>query len=160
MITPEQIAKDSEHSQQVALFCWAAQQRNDWLALGLSTTYEPQKAAALANLFAIPNGDQRGDGTTKGAMIAGGRLKAEGQRNGVPDIFLAWPKKTYGGLQYVCCGLFIEMKRPGLQTHKNGSCSLEQIEWHKRLVEAGYAVKVCYSWQEARDAILEYLYRR
>ena len=78
MITPEQIAKnDSEHAHQAALFCWASLYINGNY-VGRSETV----CNALRNLFAIPNGDQRGDGSAKGAMIAGARLKAEGQRNG------------------------------------------------------------------------------
>lgn len=144
MITPEHLAKpDTEHAHQAALFCWAARCINGH--------------DALQNLFAIPNGDQRGDGTKRGAQIAGGRLKAEGQKNGVPDIMLAWPITGDNGPHLFYAGLFIEMKRPGLQNYKDGGCSKEQLDWHKRLIEVGYRVVVCYSWIEARDEILKYL---
>lgn len=144
MITPEQIAKSgTEHAHQAALFCWAANMAND-------PTTPARAAIALRLLFAIPNGDQRGDGSHKGAQIAGARLKAEGMKSGVPDIFLPWPSSG-------CNGLFIEMKKPGLQTKKNGGCSDEQVNYIWSLRLAGYDVRICYSWEKAKAAILSYL---
>lgn len=144
MITPEQIAKTgTEHAHQAALFCWAAQYINS--PHGVIRVKE-----ALARMFAIPNGDQRGDGTHKGAQIAGARLKAEGMKPGVMDIFLAYPS---GGFH----GLFIEMKKPGMQKKKNGGCSDEQMEFTNLLQTVAYDVRVCYSWEEARQTILHYL---
>lgn len=73
----------SEHSEQAALFEWAAWQAN----LGHE---------ALRWIFAIPNGELRPDGV-------GRKLKAEGVRAGVPDICLPFPSRGYHGL-------YIEMK--------------------------------------------------
>lgn len=145
MITPEQLAKpNTEHAHQAALFCWAAMTAANLIQV-------PQSLCnVLQNLFAIPNGDQRGDGTQRGAQIAGGRLKAEGQKNGVPDIMLAWSVAHWHGL-------FIEMKHERTRNNKFGGLSIEQCEWHERLRVAGYRVVVCYSWIEARDEILKYL---
>lgn len=81
-VTPEQLAGDSEHSQQVALFAWAA----------LNVGNYP----ALAYMFAIPNGGLRDVRTAAS-------LKAEGVKAGVPDIFLPCPIQTRSGC-------FIEMK--------------------------------------------------
>lgn len=75
----------SEHSEQAALFDWAAWQVN----LG----HEP-----LRWMFAIPNGELR-------AKSVASRLQAEGTKPGVPDICLPWPAQGYHGL-------FIEMKIP------------------------------------------------
>ena len=70
MITPEQLAANpSEHSQQAALFCWAAQHVGS--------------IPELALLFAIPNGGKRD-------KITGARMRAEGVKPGVPDIFWAF----------------------------------------------------------------------
>jgi hypothetical protein len=41
--------------------------------------------------YAIPNGGRRGDGTKKGAAIAGAILKSEGVRAGVPDMGFVLP---------------------------------------------------------------------
>jgi hypothetical protein len=131
-IKPEQLAGDSEHSQQVALFAWAA------LSVG--------KYPALAYMFAIPNGGARSDQTRM-------MLAAEGVRSGVPDIFL--PTQRCNGHGFV--GLFIEMKIEKYRTHKNGGCSEAQLDFINHVTAAGYYCKVCYNWIEARDAIIAYL---
>lgn len=82
MITPDMLAGDSEHSQQVALFAWTA------LNVG--------KYPMLKFMHAIPNGGLR-DVRTASA------LKAEGVKAGVLDIFLPWPTQEWSGL-------YIEMK--------------------------------------------------
>ncbi|MBN1535965.1 MAG: VRR-NUC domain-containing protein, partial [Anaerolineales bacterium] len=48
-------------------------------------------------------------------------------------------------------GLFIEMKAGKNRTTKN------QNEWIQRLLGAGYLVIVCYSFEEAKKEILDYL---
>lgn len=143
-ITPETIAKSgTEHGEQTALFCWAA-------------NYANMVDNRLKLMFAIPNGDQRGDGTKKGAVIAGARLKAEGQRDGVPDLMLPVAMNT-GFIKCYYHGLFIEMKRREFETRKDGGCSEEQLRFHLRLRDQGYYVEVCYGWEQARDTILNYL---
>ncbi len=81
-VTPEQLAGDSEHSQQVSLFIWAS--------------YNFNKYPQLKFMFAIPNGGLRDVRTASS-------LKAEGVKAGVLDIFLPWPNSKWSGL-------FIEMK--------------------------------------------------
>lgn len=66
----------SEHTEQAALFEWAA-----W-----NQKHEP----ALCLLFAIPNGGAR-DART------GARMKREGQKAGVPDICLPIARMGYHG---------------------------------------------------------------
>ena len=138
LITPEMIAGDSESSHQKALFAWAA------LSVG--------KYPALAFMFAIPNGGLRDIRTAS-------TLKAEGVRSGVPDIFL--PKwsviKISPAHVRQMHGCFIEMKLEKYRNRKNGGCSEEQIEFIEWAVTAGYYCKVCYSWIEARDTLINYL---
>lgn len=113
----------SEHNEQCALFDW---------------TYAMQgQIPALANLFAIPNGGHRHIKTAT-------KLKREGVRAGVPDVFLAWPNGIYAGL-------WIEMKW-GKNTPTDS-----QAEWLERLTSAGYCTAICYSFDEAKNAILHYL---
>lgn len=133
-INPEDLAGDSEHSQQVALFAWAA------LSVG--------KYPALAYMFAIPNGGLRD-------MRTAVSLKAEGVRSGVPDIFLPYPKERWLYKWYHGC--FIEMKKEKHRNHKNGGCSEEQLDFIAYAVSAGYYCKVCYTWTEARDTLIAYL---
>lgn len=135
IVLPEDLAGDSEHSQQVALFAWAA--------LNVSR-YPP-----LAYMFAIPNGGLRDVRTAT-------NLKAEGVKSGVYDIFLPTDSycKDMDGYYYGC---FIEMKIEKYRTHKNGGCSDEQIKFGGYVENAGYFTAVCYSWEEARDILIKYL---
>lgn len=82
-------------------------------------------------LFAVPNGEKRHISVAK-------RLKAEGVRRGVPDIFIPELK------------LFIEMKKA-----KGGRVSKEQKEWIAYLESIGYICKVCCGAGEAKKAVLE-----
>lgn len=130
-LTPEQLAGDSEHSQQVALFSWAADN------VGMYP--------ALEFLFAVPNGFY-GNAEQKGKM------KAEGLRSGVPDIILPLPKPDP-----VHAGLYIELKIDSVRNNKDGGCSANQVKWITWLKSVGYYVKVCYGWEEARDMLIAYL---
>jgi hypothetical protein len=124
MITPEQLAAaGSESAHQKGLFAWLA--------------IQPDPRLKLA--FAIPNGGKRD-------KITAARMKAEGAKAGVWDIFL--PVAVAEGYH----GLFIEMKKPGETTSK------EQDDFQVNLMEYGnYAFAVCYSWEEARDALINYI---
>ncbi len=131
-IIPEMLAGETEHSQQVALFAWAAD--------------NVDKYPALAYMFAIPNGGLRDIRTAT-------NLKAEGVKSGVPDIFLPFPTWR----NYELHGCFIEMKIEKYRKHKNGGCSEEQIDFIEWTASAGYYCKVCYTWEEARDCLINYL---
>jgi hypothetical protein len=89
-------------------------------------------------LFAIPNGGERN-------VIVASKLKAEGVRAGVPDLFLACGHSIYNGL-------FIEMKKT-----KGGRVSDNQKSFINLLTDRGYKAIVCHGWNEARQAIEEYL---
>ena len=115
--------KKTEHSEQVALFGWAKANEPRHLQLGL--------------MFAIPNGGKRHIGT-------GRKLKAEGVKSGVPDIFLGVPRNGKHGL-------FIELKVGKNKPSKN------QLWWIHSLRAEGYAVEVCYGFLEAQAAIINYL---
>lgn len=124
-ITPEKLAENgTESGHQKALFCWAAKQNNP----------------DLKWMFAIPNGGLRNP-------ITAARMKAEGAREGVWDIFLPVPQVNEHG-HIICCGLFIEMK-----VGKN-KLSTKQVEFMNDVKM--YKKAVCYSWIEARDIIIEY----
>lgn len=131
-ITPEQLAKsNSEHAHQVAVFCWAA----------MNFAAFPE----LKLLFAIPNGGERN-------KIVAANLKAEGVKDGVPDLFL--PVARHG-----CNGLFIELKRPKSQGKQRGYQSPEQEVWEPLLREQGYGVAICLGWEAVRDCLIQYLTR-
>jgi hypothetical protein len=114
----------SEHAEQVALFRWADD--------------NVHRRPALALMFAFPNGGHRH------AAVAA-KLKQEGVKAGVPDIFLPYPNAAGKG------GLFIEMK-----AGKNKTTNSQQL-WLQRLEQVGYAVAICYSAAAAITTIEEYL---
>lgn len=113
----------SEHDEQCALFAFAA-----WAA---------GRVPELSLLHAIPNG-----GARHPAVAA--KLKAEGVKAGIPDVFLPVAR---GGRN----GLYVELK------YGKNKTSAEQDRWIDALREQGYAVAVCYGWQEAARKLLGYL---
>lgn len=132
IITPGNLAKcDTEHGHQLALFSWA------------NNTIAQEKYPELNGMFAIPNGGLRN-------KITANRLKAEGVKSGVPDIFL--PVARHG-----CHGLFIEMKRPKLEGKAKGSTQNNQKRWIDILRSNGYGVAICYGFTEARQVLEKYL---
>lgn len=125
MITPEKLAEPgTEHAHQVALFAW--------IALNQATYPDLMKA------FAIPNGGERN-------VKVAARMKAEGVRPGVLDIFLPLSRGGYHGL-------FIEMKKPG----KKSATSPEQKKRIEELRADGYGAVVCDHWEQARHMLIEY----
>lgn len=114
----------SESEEQRRLFIWA--DLNKW------------KWPELESLFHIPNGGKR-------THAAGGRMKAEGLKKGVPDLCL--PAARCG-----CHALYIELKRM-----KGGRPSEEQLEWIDRLTKQGNMALICCGWEQAADTITAYL---
>lgn len=110
----------SEHDEQALLAAWASFQRSP-----------------VRLLFAIPNGGFRHPATAR-------RLRAEGVKPGVPDMFLPVPVAPFAGL-------FIEMKS------KHGRLRREQAEMCEELRKQGYAVAVCRGCEEAKQVIMSYL---
>lgn len=116
----------SEHTEQCALFDWAESRS--------------RRHPELKLMFAVPNGGAR-------HIAVGRKLKAEGVKAGVPDIFLPVPRNGFHGL-------FIEMK-----FGKNKMTTIQQW-WKVKLQERGYQHLVCYGWEEASVGILEYLEKK
>ena len=115
--------KDEEHRIQSTLFRWAA----------LESSNHPE----LQLLHAIPNGGHR-------HKAVAGRLKAEGVKAGVPDIFL--PVARSGSH-----GLYIEMKT------QQGRLTESQRNWTQALSNQGYRVELCRAWDAAANLIASYL---
>lgn len=122
--TPAQLAKaDDEESHQIAIMCWAAD--------------NVIKYPALRWLFAIPNGGKRD-------KITAARLKAQGVKAGVADLFLMSAKCGYNGL-------FIEMKVG------DNRLAEEQISFGADALLQGYQYRVCYTWEQAVAVLEHYL---
>jgi hypothetical protein len=88
-------------------------------------------------LFAVPNGGVRHKRTAA-------KLKAEGVRRGVPDLFLAISKHGKHGL-------FIEMK------YGRNKQTSQQLRYEELLKSQNYAVAVCYTFDDFRDVIELYM---
>ena len=116
-------SKTSEHDEQAALIQWTH----------TVARYVPE----ILLLHAIPNGGKR-------ELITAQRLRAEGVKPGVPDLFLPVPR-------YGKHGLYLEMKGS-----KRQPSSIQQ-HWIRDLRAQGYRVEVCYGWVEAAKIIAEYL---
>lgn len=133
-MTPEDLARSgSEHGEQAALFCWAQQKIKE----------NPLRYLPLIWMFAIPNGGERH------AAVAG-KLKAEGVKSGVADIFLPWPTNDERG--HMFSGLFIEMK-----PRDSGSASDNQKRFIAAMLDAGYQAVLCHGYLQAIEAIEQYL---
>jgi hypothetical protein len=116
----------SEHQEQAAVI--------EWWSYACKGYGLPDFA-----LFSIPNGGHR-------HKAVAGKLKAEGLRPGVPDLFLAVTRRDAGGL-------FVEMKS------STGHESKPQINV-RRYLSHDYCCAVAYSAEEAIEAIKQYLFER
>ena len=117
--------RDLEGAEQRALFKWARLNEH---------TYPD-----LVYLFHVPNGGMRN-------LITAARLKAEGVRAGIPDIFLDVPRRGFHGLR-------IELKA------KEGGkrVSPEQAERIQSLDGNGYFARVAIGWEHAASMLEWYL---
>lgn len=116
--------RDLEHQEQVKLFQWAAENE--------------AKYPELKWMFAVPN--WIGRHTAK----HGARLKAEGRKAGVLDVWLPVRRGDFPGL-------VIELKAG------NNRPTAEQKEWLAHLREDGWVVLVAWSSNAAIQWIIAYL---
>lgn len=121
-----QDGRPKEHNEQVTVIQWC-----DW---------QYKQYADARKIFAIPNGGYRN-------IIVATRLKAEGVRAGVPDLFLPVARQSFHGL-------FIEMKRRGAKAQAN------QLERLRMLNADGYCAVICHGADEAIETIKLYLDER
>lgn len=117
--------KSIEHDEQKRLMEWWAE-------------FSALHGLPVIALFAIPNGGERN-------VVVATRLKAEGVRRGVPDLFLALPKGSYHGL-------FIELKKPC-----GGKVSEHQRTYIRYLNSQNYLAIVCRGFDEAKQIICSYI---
>lgn len=120
-----------EHDEQVSLFHWVALKSGRYAELNL--------------LHAIPNGGHRN-------IVVARKMKAEGVKPGIPDMFLPVARQGFHGL-------YVEMKAQSSRPKRGGKGGLspEQEKWIRRLRAQGYRVEVCYGWKEAAAVLEDYL---
>jgi len=115
--------RHQESDEQQALFQWSK----------LSQSKYPE----LSLLHSIPNGGKRN-------IREASRLKKEGAKAGVSDIFLPVARKEWHGL-------YVELKVKGGKTSDN------QKWWIAETTKQGYLSVVCFGWIEAKEVIEGYL---
>lgn len=125
--------KHHEDNEQKVLFEWAS--------------YIP----LLKWLHSIPNGAHLA-GDSKARAMQMRRLKEQGLKTGVSDVFLPLPVTRVGG---VYAGLYIEMKRR--KVDGPAKVSSDQQDFQQAMTAAGYKCVICYGADEAIVAIKKYL---
>ena len=115
----------SESEEQQAVFVWAY----------VMAYRDPR----LVLLFHIPNGGSR-------PIVTAARMKQEGVRAGVPDLFLPAPAGEWHGL-------FIEM----MKKDRKNKPTKEQKMWIDALQEQGYRAEVAYGADAAIKILKDYL---
>ena len=160
-MTPQQLAaSNTEHAHQRAFFAWLNMARmrgfdfaNHWANTGRLDYPTTHELPALALAHAIPNGGARD-------KITAGKLKAEGVKPGVPDVFIPVAARAWSGAvdddPFMCHGLYIELKRPDRRNHARGGRTDEQVSFMAQVERGGYAVAVAYSWKDAANAVVDY----
>ena len=114
-----------------------SKEENEQAALFRWASYAQTQYEELKLMYHVPNEGKR-------SAVTGARMKQAGLKSGVPDVCLP---TAHGG--YV--GLYIEMKvKPNKPTEN-------QKQWLRALREAGHFTAVCYTWEEAKNLIEEYL---
>ena len=121
-----------EALEQEAIFKWRDASTFTYPGIGL--------------MFAIPNGAYlQGSGWQRARQWE--KLRKQGARPGVSDIFLPYPAGGYSGL-------WIELKAP--KPHRS-KVTEEQWAWLDAMNKVGYKAKVCYGAEEAIETIKRYM---
>jgi hypothetical protein len=139
----------TEHAEQCVVLQWAALNAGKWPCLRL--------------LYAVPNGaffggevkQLQGGKSVPVAAIRARKLKAEGLKEGVPDLCLPVPSgamQSLGGPEFY--GLYIEMKR-----RTQGKPSAMQKWWHAALTAQGYRVALCHGAAAAIEVLRQHAQR-
>ena len=100
----------SEHTEQAALFEWAA--------------WNQSKDAALNMLYAVPNGGKRD-------KVTAARMKREGLKAGVPDVVLPVARMGYHGF-------YLELKVGKNKTSAEQAAWLAALAAEGYLVDVSY----------------------
>lgn len=118
------LLKEGESKEQILFIQWCKRNQEQY--------------PKLKKIFAIPNGGLRHIATAS-------RMKLEGVKPGVPDLFLPVASRGFSGL-------FIEMKRLD-----GGSLSGDQKKWKEWLKEENFAVVKADGFEKAKAYIKSYL---
>lgn len=106
--------------------------------VAMAREYLKLVGVAMKSLYAVPNGGYALPGGT------GARLVGEGLVGGHPDLNLDVARGPFHGLR-------IEVKRPGEDLRD------DQKDAFVRLIAEDYKCVICYSAEEIRDVVIDYL---
>ena len=122
--TGDQRRRPAQHegTEQELLFRW--------------TEYMAGQFPEIKLLHHIPNGGKRNKSEAA-------KLKRQGVKAGVPDLFLPVARCGFHGL-------YIEMK------YDKNKPTQKQNDWIEALRKEGYAVVIAYGWGEASEVITKY----
>lgn len=148
----------SEHEHQRELFSWAAATLNyGFQRASLWASSHPQTIKrdhsllgrllpneALRWLHSIPNGGSRG-GDRAQRQREGSRMRSEGIKRGIADIFLPTPSRGHSGL-------YIELKK-----FRGGVLSKDQLAFSEHCHKHCYLWERCLGYWQAIEAIEAYL---
>lgn len=90
-------------------------------------------------VFAIPNGGSRN-------KVEASKMKLEGVRAGVPDLFIPYP---FNGKH----GLYLEFKNMNVSARP----SEKQVAYISLMRKLGYDAWCVHGWAQGRDAVMYYL---
>jgi hypothetical protein len=117
------VRQQREHAEQATVVLWAKLHEN--------------KYPALRRLYANAN-------QGSGSVVRGRRMKEEGVRPGVSDLFLAYPMNGKHGL-------YLEIKA------ETGRLSPDQNRWIDESRTLGYEAFTAWGYKEAIGIICDYL---
>lgn len=100
--------------------------------------YQQGKWPEMDMLYHVPNEGKR-------SRVTGGQMKQQGMKKGVPDLCLPVPRGAWHGL-------YIEMKK-----RQDATPTQDQADWLDKLHGQGYCVCWCRGWEEAAQAITDYM---
>lgn len=138
-----------EENEQIAFMNWCKM-----IMTGIEVDNRP---LTLFELFIHIRNESHEKGTDIQIRKRLARAKQAGYKSGTPDLFLPLPMHGYPGL-------FIEMKRKYIKgnkkmgiEHERGKVTKKQLERMKIHEAAGYAVKVCEGWEQAKQVTEQYM---
>lgn len=115
-------------------------EENEQIALFRWAEFAMQQYPELSLMYHVPNEGKR-------SKVTGAKLKAAGLKAGVPDICLPVARGVH-------IGLYIEMKVGNNKPTEN------QKKWLDALKREGHFTAVCYSWEQAKGVIEDYLSKK
>lgn len=147
---------DIEHKNQVQFMRWCAAHRVDIKGSDFYLPFAGPKETIADFIYAVPNGGKRPQkqkavrGKVVNCSPEGAKLKREGCKAGVHDLFFPAPLWGFSGL-------YMELKKPVSKDYAVPTVSAEQKDFGSRMQRAGYAVVYCWGFDQLVIAMKAYM---